>query len=940
MPATAKPRDAVTATTAGAPREPLASPAGRGRTTRGRNTDGLPPFSLPEHFINDHVLLYEAKSLGRGLEGGWFLDEVSGRESKPYVVASLDEVKWADIQDYWGGILEGASWNSQRLADAVVALGDGDVGPLERRVEAITSAAAYLTAALAYGGSSHAPSVLGLENLDPSRKLGRQPLPLDPESKKILADEGRKAPALPDKEAAGHQGFDSDELWKSASAELCSRLRAELRTTPPKTRAAWDVKRPVSVLATMNFESRTLVHTLVEDASRALGADVIHLDASCLGEIVGGFLGQTPFWGRGDIAMLGYAVAAKNGRMAARYPQDEEETDISTGMPPLRVELARLPFAAKLLGKYAPVDLGDRWDDLKVGHALEAMVRAAETKRESAALPTAGPLVVHIHDYVELSMTSPGLQLLNKLRGIVDRLWLNGRPIAVVGSTSATRRGERPDFREKLEELGQTDCHFFPVRLTRGSETAEVEQRDIMLENVNHIRTMVTALVGRPVSIGKDQAKWGGTIESFLSRTVYDVDWVYRLATHVMDYRGPGEKALDERALLHAFESVQARDKQWESTDGAKAPYFSPLSNAWPSAPGSQASSDPAQTSRGTRPRDTSDLDDFEKQLRSGLIDAKDIHTTFDSVVCPPESKASIRALTSLSLTRPEAFLYGILATERLPGCLLYGPPGTGKTMLAKAVAKESGASMLEISAATINDKWVGNSEKKVQALFSLAKKMAPTVIFIDEADAILGARQAKSLRGGSRETINQFLREWDGVTDTKAFIMVATNRPFDLDDAVLRRLPRKILLDLPLGDARLQILRVLLRDEVLAESVSLGALAARTELYSGSDLKHLCVAAAMEAVKEELRGRDAHAGSEPYSFPDKRVLATRHFEAALGEIGPSISEDMATLQAIRKFDERYGDGRRRNRRRHMGFDVVPGGTLSREALVRQASPA
>ena len=168
---------------------------------------------------------------------------------------------------------------------------------------------------------------------------------------------------------------------------------------------------------------------------------------------------------------------------------------------------------------------------------------------------------------------------------------------------------------------------------------------------------------------------------------------------------------------------------------------------------------------------------------------------------------------------------------------------------------------------------------------------------------------------------------------------MVATNRPFDLDEAVLRRLPRKILLDLPLQDDRLRILQVLLRDEILDKSVSLAKLAAVTELYSGSDLKNLCVAAALEVVKEEVRAQDAHQGPEPFVFPEKRVLTSRHFDRALGEISASISEDMSSLQAIRKFDERYGDGRRK-RRRHMGFEVGPGRALTEEARVRQAVPA
>ncbi|CRK41122.1 hypothetical protein BN1708_016861, partial [Verticillium longisporum] len=196
---------------------------------------------------------------------------------------------------------------------------------------------------------------------------------------------------------------------------------------------------------------------------------------------------------------------------------------------------------------------------------------------------------------------------------------------------------------------------------------------------------------------------------------------------------------------------------------------------------------------------------------------------------------------------------------------------------------------MLEVSGASINDMYVGQSEKNVRALFSLAKKLSPLVIFIDEADALFAARGQSRSRPSHRETINQFLREWDGMSDTKAFIMVATNRPFDLDDAVLRRLPRKILVDLPLQEDRESILRILLKGEQLDASVSIEDIARRTVLYSGSDLKNLTVAAAMAAVQEELEQAALHTGSEPYVYPERRTLLKRHFDKASGEIAASI---------------------------------------------------
>jgi SpoVK/Ycf46/Vps4 family AAA+-type ATPase len=186
---------------------------------------------------------------------------------------------------------------------------------------------------------------------------------------------------------------------------------------------------------------------------------------------------------------------------------------------------------------------------------------------------------------------------------------------------------------------------------------------------------------------------------------------------------------------------------------------------------------------------------------------------------------------------------------------------------------------------------------------------------------------------------INQFLREWDGMTtDLSAFIMVATNRPFDLDEAVLRRLPRRLLVDLPVEKDREAILKIHLKDEVLDESVSLAKLAKETPFYSGSDLKNLSVAAAMACIRDENAAAAAYTGKEPYVYPSKRTLTSKHFDKAMEEISASISEDMSTLTAIRKFDEKYGD---RKGRRKKGPGLGFGGTKTEEkdseaAMVRK----
>ncbi|KAG1437398.1 hypothetical protein G6F56_013129 [Rhizopus delemar] len=116
--------------------------------------------------------------------------------------------------------------------------------------------------------------------------------------------------------------------------------------------------------------------------------------------------------------------------------------------------------------------------------------------------------------------------------------------------------------------------------------------------------------------------------------------------------------------------------------------------------------------------------------------------------------------------------------------------------MLAKAVAKESGSRMLDIQASDVYDMYVGQGEKNVRAVFSLARKLSPCVVFIDEVDSLMSKRGSDHSSKSHREIINQFMVEWDGLSsdNTGVIVMAATNRPFDLDDAVLRRMPRRIL--------------------------------------------------------------------------------------------------------------------------------------------------
>ncbi|KZT60392.1 AAA-domain-containing protein [Calocera cornea HHB12733] len=258
------------------------------------------------------------------------------------------------------------------------------------------------------------------------------------------------------------------------------------------------------------------------------------------------------------------------------------------------------------------------------------------------------------------------------------------------------------------------------------------------------------------------------------------------------------------------------------------------------------------------RVRRADDLEESEQRLLGCIVDPVTMPTTFANVHLPPTTIDSIRTIVSLPLLHPQAFSQGILKQHAMTGVLLFGVPGTGKTLVVRALAKESGARMLMIKPSDIMDMYVGQSEKLVRGVFTLARRLSPCIIFLDEIDALFGARVSARESGGAiahRQVITEFMQEMDGLRTKEGGVIVigATNRPFDLDDAVLRRLPRRLLVDLPGEKEREEILKILLRDEVLAPEVDIHALAKRTEGFSGSDLKHLCVSAALDAVKETV---------------------------------------------------------------------------------------
>eukprot|EP00268_Persea_americana_P053828 TRINITY_DN6125_c0_g1_i22.p1 TRINITY_DN6125_c0_g1~~TRINITY_DN6125_c0_g1_i22.p1 ORF type:complete len:500 (-),score=101.89 TRINITY_DN6125_c0_g1_i22:352-1851(-) len=310
----------------------------------------------------------------------------------------------------------------------------------------------------------------------------------------------------------------------------------------------------------------------------------------------------------------------------------------------------------------------------------------------------------------------------------------------------------------------------------------------------------------------------------------------------------------------------------------------------------------------------------FEERLLADVIPASDFGVTFDDIGALEYVKDTLRELVMLPLQRPELFCKGQL-TKPCKGILLFGPPGTGKTMLAKAVATEVGANFINISMSSITSQFFGEGEKYVKAVFSLASKIAPSVIFVDEVDSMLGRRENPGEHESMRKMKNEFMVNWDGLRTKdkeRVLVLAATNRPFDLDEAVIRRLPRRFMVNLPDAGNRLKILKVILAKEDISPDVDLVAIANMTDGYSGSDLKNLCVTAAhcpireiLEKEKKERALALAEGRSPPglSSSTDIRPLSMEDFIYAHKQVSASVSSESTNMSGLLQWNELYGEG-------------------------------
>ncbi|XP_027357777.1 putative cell division cycle ATPase isoform X3 [Abrus precatorius] len=551
-------------------------------------------------------------------------------------------------------------------------------------------------------------------------------------------------------------------------------------------------------------------------------------------------------------------------------------------------------------------------------------------------------IILYIRDVEKLVLQSP--RLYNLLQKMIKKL---AGSVLILGSQIIDSEDDYTKVDERLTTL-------FPYKIEikqpedeahSGSWKGQLEEDMKVIQfqdNRNHIAEVLTAN-----DIDCDDLNSICHADTILLSNYIEEIVVSAISYHLMHTKDPeyrnGKLVISANSLSHGLSLFQEgkssgnlktnesnKENAGEDITGAKNDVR--CDNLAPENKNEAEKSIPIIKKEGENPTPVkAEIPDneFEKRIRPEVIPANEIGVTFSDIGALDEIKESLQELVMLPLRRPDLFKGGLLKPCR--GILLFGPPGTGKTMLAKAIANEAGASFINVSMSTITSKWFGEDEKNVRALFTLAAKVAPTIIFVDEVDSMLGQRTRVGEHEAMRKIKNEFMTHWDGLLtgpNEQILVLAATNRPFDLDEAIIRRFERRIMVGLPSAENREMILKTLLTKEK-HENLDFQELATMTEGYSGSDLKNLCITAAYRPVREliqqermkevvEKKKREAEGQNSEDASNNKdkeeheitlRPLNMEDMRQAKSQVAASFASEGSVMNELKQWNDLYGEG-------------------------------
>jgi transitional endoplasmic reticulum ATPase len=277
--------------------------------------------------------------------------------------------------------------------------------------------------------------------------------------------------------------------------------------------------------------------------------------------------------------------------------------------------------------------------------------------------------------------------------------------------------------------------------------------------------------------------------------------------------------------------------------------------------------------------------------LTEPSVDRK-LRITYEEVGGLGHEIKAMREIVELPLKHPELFLR--LGVEPHSGILLYGPPGCGKTLIAKVLASESEANMFLINGPEIMNKYYGETEAKLRDMFKEAKDNSPSIIFIDEIDAIAPKRE-EAYGDVEKRVVAQLLALMDGLTDRgNVMVLGATNRPESIDPALRRpgRFDREFEISVPNDDGRLEILLIHTRGMPLADDITLKDLASELHGYTGADIKSLCREAAMKSIRRYLPEIDLESEKIPSEILQSMQIKLIDFYDAMHEVVPTAMRE------------------------------------------------